>query len=184
MSESSRLSDPQRKSRRGRAGKVAVVLLALAVAGGAAWHARGRGSRAWVTHRYFGGAVPFAKRPGVSNTRPGHFDGSVPLDGFVAADVELPNNGYVVDAKTVTPQSVRLFRTADKHEVAAVVNTSGGGDAIVLRPRDRREPNTQYTFEVNGGGRDTAGAAFRYFSSNFTTAAGAEVVELPVAFDK
>jgi glucose/arabinose dehydrogenase len=64
------------------------------------------------------------------------------------------------------------------------VNTSGGGDAIVLKPSEPLQPNTQYTFEVNAGLRDTAGAAFNYFSSNFTTAAAADLVELPVAFEK
>ena len=183
MAAARRLSDPPEPRRRRRAG-VVVFALVIAVGAGAAWFAKGRGYRAWVAHRYFGGPVPFAKRPGVTATRPGHYDGSVPLDGFVAADVELPNAGYVVDAKTVSSATVKLLRTADRREVPAVVNSSGGGDAIVLRPRDALEPNTQYTFEVNAGVRDTAGAAFRYFSSNFTTAAGADVVELPIAFEK
>lgn len=163
---------------------MAVLLVVTAVVAAASWYARGRGYRAWVSHKYFGGPVPFAKRPGVTATRPGHYDGSVALDAFVAADVALPNDGYVVDGKTVTPQSVKLFRTADRREVPAVVNTTGGGDAIVLKPRERLEPNTQYTFEVNGGCRDTAGAAFNYFASTFTTAAGAATTPLPVAFEK
>ena len=163
-----------------------VALLAVAAAaGGAAWFAKGRGYRAWVAHEYFGGPVPFAKRPSVAASRPGHYDGSVPLDAFVAADVELPNGGYVVDAKTVKPETVKLFRTADRREVPAAVNTSGGGDAIVLRPTEPLEPNTQYTFEVNAGVRDTAGAAFNYFAARFTTAADAGApVELPVAFER
>jgi glucose/arabinose dehydrogenase len=137
-----------------------------------------------VAHKFFGGPVPFAKRPTVTATRPGSYDGSVPLDSFVAADLELPNGGRVVDGKTVSLNTVKLFRTADRREVAAVVNTSGGGDAIVLRPRDPLEPNTQYTFEINSGVRDTAGASFQYFASKFTTAAGATVTEMPVAFDR
>jgi glucose/arabinose dehydrogenase len=184
MATAARLSDQQTPRRRGRAAGVVVVLVALAAAGAGAWYAKGRGYRAWVSHQYFGGALPGAKRPAVSATRPGHYDGNVPLDGFVAADVELPNGGYVVDGRTVTPATVRLFRTADKSEVAAAVNTSGGGDAIVLKPSEPLQPNTQYTFEVNAGVRDTAGAAFEYFSSSFTTAAAAELVELPVAFEK
>jgi glucose/arabinose dehydrogenase len=64
------------------------------------------------------------------------------------------------------------------------VNTTGGGDAIVLKPRERLEPNTQYTFEVNGGCRDTAGAAFKYFASTFTTAASGATTPLPVAFEQ
>ena len=173
------------RRRRGRAAGALVALLALAAAlGGVAWYARGRGYRAWVAHKYFEGPLPFAKRPTVTVVRPANYDGSVPLDAFVAADVELPNNGYVVDAKTVTPGTVKLFRTADRREVAAAVNTSGGGDAIVLRPREPLEPNTQYTFEVNSGVRDTAGAAFVYAASRFTTAAAEAPSQLPVAFDQ
>ena len=185
MAEAARLLDPAPTRRRGRAAGAVIAVLALAAAaGGASWYAKGRGYRAWVAHRYFGGPVPFAKRPAVTASRPGAYDGSVALDAFVAADVDLPNGGYVVDAKTVSPATVKLFRSADRTEVPAVVNTSGGGDAIVLRPRDPLEPNTQYTFEVNSGVRDTAGAAFQYFASRFTTAAGAALAELPVAFER
>ena len=185
MAAAARLSDPK-SARRGRAAVAVVALLALAgAAGGGAWYAKGRGYRAWVAHRYFGGPVPFARRPAVAASRPGHFDGSVPLDAFAAADVELPNDGHVIDAKTVRPDTVKLFRTADRREVPAAVNTSGGGDVIVLRPAEPLEPNTQYTFEVNAGVRDTAGAAFNYYASKFTTAAGAGTpAELPVAFEQ
>src|SRR5688572_1356082 len=182
MAAAPRLPDPP-TTRRRRAAVIALLALAMVVGGGA-WYAKGRGYRAWVAHQYFGGPLPFAKRPTVAATRPGPFDGSVPLDAFVAADVELPNSGYVVDAKTISSDTVKLFRTADRHEIPATVNTSGGGDAIVLRPRDPLEPNTQYTFEVNSGVRDTAGAAFQYFASKFTAAAGAALTQLPVAFDR
>ena len=157
------------------------VALALAAAG---YLSRGRGYKSWIAHRFFGAPAPFAARPAVAVTRPGAYESSVPLDGFVAADVELPNRGTAIDAKTVTPAAVRLYRQADRREVPAAVNTSGGGDAIVLRPLDPLEPNTQYTFEVNGGLRDTAGAPFKYFATSFTTAAGANATRLPVAFEK
>ena len=180
------LSDRTQGRRRGPAGRKLVVVLAVLVvtAGALAYVGKGRGWKAWVAHKYFGGPVPFAKRPSITETRPGHYDGSVPLDAFVAADVKLPNDGYVIDAKTVRPDTVRLFRTADKKEVPSAVNTTGGGDAIVLRPRDPLEPNTQYTFEVNAGVHDTAGAAFHYYAGSFTTAAAAQAVSLPVAFEK
>ena len=171
---------PRRRWR--RAG--VALLLFLATLAALSFFAKGRGYRAWVSHKYFGGPRPFAQRPSVTATRPEAYDGSVALDAFVAADVALPNAGCVIDAKTVNSGTVKLFRSADRAEIPATVNTSGAGDAVVLRPVEPLEPNTQYTFEINSGVRDTAGAAFRYYSGHFTTAAGADVVSLPVAFDK
>ena len=76
---------PRRHRRGGRAAAVVVVLLVVtAVVAAAGWYARGRGYRAWVSHKYFGGPVPFAKRPGITGTRPGHYDGSVALGLFAA----------------------------------------------------------------------------------------------------
>src|SRR5688572_23380726 len=49
----------------------------------------------------------------VTGTRPGDGERSVAPNGFVAADVHLPNSGHGVDARTVSPQSVRLFRSID-----------------------------------------------------------------------
>jgi hypothetical protein len=168
-------------TRRGVVWTLGIVLVLVA---GGALLARGRGYKSWVMYRYFGGPAPFEHRPSVTATRPGSYDGSVPLDAYVAADVALPNSGTAIDPRTVNNESVRLYRQADRHEVPAVVNCSGAGDAVVLRPTDPLEPNTQYTFEVNAGVRDTIGAPFRYFSSSFTTAAAASASSMPVAFEK
>src|SRR6476659_9763963 len=108
MAVAPQLSDARSRPAKFPARVLVALLLAAAALIGVAWLARGRGYRAWVSHKYFGGPVPFAKRPSVTATRPGHYDGSVPLDAFVAADLALPNSGYVVDARTVTPQTVRL----------------------------------------------------------------------------
>ena len=50
-------------------------------------------------------------------------------DAFIAADVNLPNSGRVID-KTTLEDSVLLLRGNARERVAAVVNTTGGGDAI------------------------------------------------------
>lgn len=160
------------------------LALFAAAAGSAGYFARGRGYKSWVVHKVLGGPAPFAHRPSVTATRPGAFESSFPLDGHIAADVTLPNSGSAIDTATVTTASVKLFRQADRVEVPSMVNCSGAGDAIVLRPLAPLEPNTQYTFEVNGGVRDTIGAPFKYFSTNFTTAAGADATSFPVAFEK
>src|SRR5437773_612590 len=118
-------------------GAVVIGLVVLtAILAGAAIFSRGRGYKSWVAHRFFGAPAPFAHRPTVTATRPGAFESAFPLDGFVAADVDFPNPGSAIDPATVTPKSVRLFRQPDRQEVAVAVNTSGAGDAIVLRPRD------------------------------------------------
>ena len=42
--------------------------------------------------------------------------------------------GAGIDATTLTTTTVKLYRTSDRAPVTAVLNTSGGGDAIVLTP--------------------------------------------------
>src|SRR5688572_5673092 len=105
-------------------------------------------------------------------------------NGFVAADLHLPNKGKGVDARTISAQTVKLYRAKDRTPVKAVVNTSGAGDAIVLQPAQTLESETAYTFEVTPGLKDMAGTSFAPYTSTFTTAAGATTSDYPVAFDK
>src|SRR5687767_13567467 len=96
--------------------------------------AKGRGFKTWVVKVIY---PAYKARPMVVASRPAEFAGNVPLEAFIAVDVELPNDGRIVDARTLPPErpdSVRLVRTSDRKPVPAHVNTSGGGDAIVLQP--------------------------------------------------
>ena len=71
---------------------------------------------------------------------------------------------------SLSSTTVKLLRASDDAAgIAANVNTSGGGDAIVLTPTGLARPNTSYTFEVTSGVKDTAGAAFAPYESTFTT---------------
>src|SRR5205823_8619912 len=104
--------------------------------------------------------------PSVSQVRPRDGSINVPIDAFVAADVNLPTNGAGIDASTLAG-NVLLYRTSDHKAVAGVINTSGGGDAIVLQPTDFLDKNTSYTFQVTAGLKDTSGATFMPFTSTF-----------------
>jgi glucose/arabinose dehydrogenase len=122
-------------------------------------------------------------QPTVTATRPANGATNVAIDIFVAADVSLPNTGHGIDAATITTSTVKLFRTSDGKAVQAVVNTSGGGDAIALQPVSYLEKNTKYTFQVTSGLKDTAGASFKAFTSTFTTG-DSEPVTSNIRFDK
>src|SRR5690348_14270310 len=87
-------------------------------------------------------SVPEADRPSVRFTRPARQETNVPPSAFVAADVNLPNEGHGIDPASMNGGEVKLFRTSDHQPVAANVNTSGAGDAIVLQPVDLLDPNT------------------------------------------
>jgi hypothetical protein len=122
------------------------------------------------------GTTPTAEQPSVTASRPANGATGVRRDAFVAADVRLPTAGAGVDASTLNGTTVRLFRTSDGATVLATLNTSGGGDAIVLTPDDLLAANTNYTFEVTAGLKDTAGNAFVPYRASFTTGtAGGEV---------
>jgi len=120
----------------------------------------------------------------VSGTRPMPDARNVLPNAFVAADLHLPTKGKGVDARTISTETVKLYRAADHTPVKSVVNTSGAGDAIVLQPAEMLQPETAYTFEITRGLKDTNGTGFQPYSATFTTAAGAATSDYPVAFDK
>lgn len=105
--------------------------------------------------------------PMVTATRPGDGETGVPRDIFIAADVFVPNGG--IDPATLTSATASLRRVSDNQQVAAVLNTSGGGDVIVLRPVSLLASNTEYRFEVTEGLLDASGFAFIPFVMTFTT---------------
>jgi hypothetical protein len=88
----------------------------------------------------------------------------------IAANVFVPGGG--IRSSTITNNSVQLLRASDLSQVAATVNTTGGGDAITLQPSDYLDPNTRYIFKVNSAVEDGSGRQFLPFSSSFTTGTG------------
>lgn len=108
----------------------------------------------------------------------------VPRDSFIAADVSLPTPGAGVDTLTLDSNSVKLYRTSDHSPVSGVLNTSGGGDAIVLTPSDALEPGVTYTFEVTDSLKDTSGASFIPVSVTFTTDTNEIQTDPSLAFEK
>lgn len=115
-------------------------------------------------------------QPRITKTDPAGGATNVKIDAFVSGEVFVPNGG--IDQLTLTDNTVFLKRTTDGFKVPAVVNTTGGGDAIVLTPEDPLEPNTDYTFTVTGGLKDLSGVSFTPLTSTFKTAAPV-VVEKP-----
>ena len=163
-------------------GHTLLALLALGcVLAFAAWHTKGRG---YKTRIYQVLGYGHGTHPTITASRPSDRQINVLPDAFLAFDVHLPNRGRVVDGNTLNDRSVRLYRNGDPTFVKAVVNTSGGGDAIVLKPIEPLVLNTEYTFEVTPDVKDTGGASFRPYIAHFTTAASTNFVSLPIAFEK
>ena len=105
--------------------------------------------------------------PSVRFTSPASNAVNVAVNAPIEADLNLPNSA--LNAQTVTTLNVLLWRTSDKSVVPAVVNTSGGGDSIILTPDAALAPNTQYTFIVTSGVHDTSGATMVPFLMAFVT---------------
>ncbi len=90
-------------------------------------------------------------------------------DTAVKVDIYLPNLGQGVADSTLTSDNVRLLRAADGMRIAATVNTTGGGDAIVLQPTVLLDPRTSYIFQLSDRVTDQAGISFIPFTSTFST---------------
>ena len=88
---------------------------------------------------------------------------------------------------TVIGANVVLHPTSNNTNtgvVPSVVNTTGGGDAIILTPSVNLAPSTQYTFSISNGVKDIHGDAFTPFSETFTTGNTAPAVDQTMAFLK
>ena len=90
-------------------------------------------------------------------------------DTAVKVDVNLPNIGQGVDETSLTSDNVRLLRASDLMPFEATVNTTGGGDAIVLQPHGLLDARTSYIFQLSDRVKDQAGHSFIPFTSTFST---------------
>lgn len=106
-------------------------------------------------------------RPRVAQVTPGGNETNTVRDLSVTTELYLPAGA--TNPNTVTTDTVKLIKVADGSVVPASVNTSGGGDVLVLTPTNTLEANTQYQFVVTDGVKDIVGHPFMPFESLFTT---------------
>ena len=99
----------------------------------------------------------------------------------LAVDVTIVRSGAGVDDASFNPQTVRLYETLSGRAVAGQVNTTGGGDAIVLTPGAPLKENTSYTLRIDGV-TDVSGVEFLPYSATFTTGANQASGPRTVAF--
>ncbi|PYE55735.1 NPCBM/NEW2 domain-containing protein [Deinococcus yavapaiensis] len=107
-------------------------------------------------------------RPSVAKVSPQDAQTMVAINVGIAADLNLPNSGGI-DPATLTGSAVRLYEANTNTAVTASVTTSGGGDVIVLKPRQNLKANTRYFFEVTDALKDLSGANFVPFRTSFVT---------------
>src|SRR4051812_25620431 len=154
----SRPKDVSKRRRRIRRRPVLVTLAVLLVSAAAfAWWAEGRGYKTALFRRLFPENPAYLQKPTVFAVRPADREGGVEPDAFIAADVNLPNTGRIIDRATLIG-GVQLLKGNAREKVPAMINTTGGGDAIILRPLAPLELNALYTFEVLPALKDTGGA--------------------------
>lgn len=125
------------------------------------------GTKTKINYVTIQSGVTSSGRPSVSLITPKAFATGVNLDAPVTAEVKLPNGP--LNEKTLTSSTVRLYKSNDNSVVSAVVNTSGGGDVIVLQPSQPLAANTGYRIEISQSVQDATGKPFAPFSSAFTT---------------
>lgn len=113
--------------------------------------------------------IPIGDHPSVTGGVPTSRATNVSLNAAVTLDVNLISVGGGVDANTLTTANVQLIRTQDNTVIPGVINTTGGGDAIVYQPSAPLDPQTHYTFRVTDGVKDQFGNPFLPFSSTFST---------------
>jgi hypothetical protein len=126
-----------------------------------------------------GSATP---APSVLDTEPMPGDTGVTRDAFISSDLHLPNSA--LNANTVNNTNVTLTRNSDHANIPGIVNTSGGGDTIVLQPLSLLDANTSYTLSITSGVKDRNGAALIPYAMSFTTGTAGGNPDPSIAFDK
>ena len=123
-----------------------------------------------------------SNRPAVDQVRPAPGATDVDRDGFIGVDLILPNAG--LDEGSLTSDTVKLTRVSDGRQVPAKINTSGGGDAIILQPLQILDAQTEYRFEITADVNDVFGVAFVPYSEAFTTGYGISRDAGGIAFEQ
>ena len=121
-------------------------------------------------------------RPAVEAVTPAPSSPNVNRDVFISVDLELPNAG--LDAATINSSTVKLIRVSDGKQLESKLNTTGGGDAIVLQPLRILDAETEYRFEITGGVTDLFGVTAAPYNQTFTTGFGLASGGLNVAFSQ
>lgn len=134
---------------------------------------------AWILFYIYNSLVLLAAYPSVTGTAPGNNASGVFRNTAVSVDVSLPNEGAGVEGESLTPTHVRLLRTDDRALVPGVINTSGGGDAIVFQPSVLLDASTSYRFEITEGVKDESGKDFVPFEMTFKTGDASSIGPTP-----
>jgi hypothetical protein len=111
-----------------------------------------------------------AGQPSVVSTTPADAATNVARDAFISANLAVSGSG--IDPRTLSADSVKLYRTTDGVQVAASLNTSAGGDVLALSPSTQLDADTDYTFEVTTNLKDLAGLSFTPMLVHFRTGSG------------
>ena len=123
--------------------------------------------------------------PSVADIIPKPGVGGITPTVAVKVDVALPNVGHGVSETSLDlPGAVTLVRSRDGTFIPANVNTTGGGDAIVLTPLNPLESNTEYRFTITNKVTDTSGATFVPYTSTFTTGNQIATADPTIRFTK
>lgn len=139
------------------------------------------GTNTKINYAAIQNTLPSVGRPSVSLATPSAFATGIPRDAAVTLEVTLPNGA--IDAATL-PGSVQLLRSNDNAVIPALVNTSGGGDVIVLQPTQYLDSAVGYRVEVKSSLQDVTGKTFLPFSSAFTTGAAVVAAKTQQVFEK
>jgi glucose/arabinose dehydrogenase len=108
-----------------------------------------------------------AGRPSIGAVSPAPGSTGVSRDAAVAAELNLITGP--LNPATATAANATLYRSNDNAVIPARVNTSGGGDVVVIQPDAVLDASTGYRYEFTEGLQDLDGKPFLPFSGQFTT---------------
>ncbi|MEO7423868.1 MAG: Ig-like domain-containing protein [Fibrobacteria bacterium] len=109
-------------------------------------------------------------RPSIGLVTPASGGLSVSRDAPISAEVNLIAGS--INPATVTSANARILRSNDNVLIPSTVNTSGGGDVVVIQPSAPLAAGTGYRYEFSDGIQDVDGKSFLPATGYFTTGNG------------
>jgi glucose/arabinose dehydrogenase len=140
------------------------------------------GTNTKIDYALIQSGISTANRASVSRGIPLMAQTGVTRDAAFTAEVNLPNGA--VNGNSVKDATVQLFRSSDNAKIPSQVNTSGGGDVVVLQPTAPLDANKGYRFELSQGVQDASGRAFIPYSGHFTTGTAFAFAPTTESFDR
>ncbi len=110
--------------------------------------------------------------------------GNVFLDANINLNLSFVPGAGGLNSTTLNSTNIQLYRTKDNVLIPGNIGTDAAGGTVNYAPFADLDPNTNYTFKVTTGVRDSLGNSFIPYTTTFNTGVNKSAISAGVNFTK